>query len=69
MQLRGGEITGLAGISGNGQAALAALIAGTLEAVRAKLSSMAKSRPANGRRARRWSTVLAGFPKTAMRPA
>ncbi|MEP3438265.1 MAG: ABC transporter ATP-binding protein [Hoeflea sp.] len=30
MQLRGGEITGLAGISGNGQAALAALIAGTL---------------------------------------
>lgn len=32
MQLRGGEITGLAGISGNGQAALAALIAGTLEA-------------------------------------
>lgn len=33
MQLRGGEITGLAGISGNGQAALAALISGTLEAV------------------------------------
>ncbi|MCY0148435.1 ABC transporter ATP-binding protein [Hoeflea sp. G2-23] len=32
MQLRGGEITGLAGISGNGQAALAALISGTLEA-------------------------------------
>ena len=32
MQLRGGEITGLAGISGNGQAALAALIAGTLDA-------------------------------------
>ena len=32
MQLRGGEITGLAGISGNGQAALAALIAGTLQA-------------------------------------
>jgi ABC-type uncharacterized transport system ATPase subunit len=31
MQLRGGEITGLAGISGNGQAALAALIAGTLD--------------------------------------
>lgn len=31
MQLLGGEITGLAGISGNGQAALAALIAGTLE--------------------------------------
>ncbi|KGF68997.1 sugar ABC transporter ATP-binding protein [Hoeflea sp. BAL378] len=30
--LRGGEITGLAGISGNGQAALAALIAGTVEA-------------------------------------
>jgi len=33
MQLRGGEITGLAGISGNGQAALAALISGTLEAM------------------------------------
>lgn len=32
MQLRAGEIIGLAGISGNGQAALAALIAGTLEA-------------------------------------
>jgi len=32
LQLRAGEITGLAGISGNGQAALAALIAGTLEA-------------------------------------
>jgi simple sugar transport system ATP-binding protein len=32
MQLRGGEITGLAGISGNGQAALAALMAGTLDA-------------------------------------
>ncbi|PWW02084.1 nucleoside ABC transporter ATP-binding protein [Hoeflea marina] len=31
LQLRGGEITGLAGISGNGQAALAALIAGTLQ--------------------------------------
>lgn len=31
LQLRAGEITGLAGISGNGQAALAALIAGTLE--------------------------------------
>jgi ABC-type uncharacterized transport system ATPase subunit len=34
---------GSPGISGNGQAALAALIAGTLEAVRAKLSSMAKA--------------------------
>jgi simple sugar transport system ATP-binding protein len=33
MQLRSGEITGLAGISGNGQAALAALISGTLEAM------------------------------------
>jgi ABC-type uncharacterized transport system ATPase subunit len=33
MQLRGGEITGLAGISGNGQAALAALISGTLESM------------------------------------
>ena len=32
LTLRSGEITGLAGISGNGQAALAALIAGTLEA-------------------------------------
>ena len=29
LELRGGEITGLAGVSGNGQAALAALIAGT----------------------------------------
>ncbi len=29
LALRGGEITGLAGVSGNGQAALAALIAGT----------------------------------------
>jgi len=29
LSLRGGEITGLAGVSGNGQAALAALIAGT----------------------------------------
>nr|WP_245408419.1 ABC transporter ATP-binding protein [Zhengella mangrovi] len=29
LDLRGGEITGLAGVSGNGQAALAALIAGT----------------------------------------
>ncbi|OCW59442.1 ABC transporter ATP-binding protein [Hoeflea olei] len=32
LSLRGGEITGLAGISGNGQAALAALISGTLDA-------------------------------------
>lgn len=31
LELRAGEITGLAGISGNGQAALAAAIAGTLE--------------------------------------
>lgn len=30
LDLRGGEITGLAGVSGNGQATLAALIAGTL---------------------------------------
>lgn len=30
LQLKAGEITGLAGVSGNGQAALAALIAGTL---------------------------------------
>jgi ABC-type uncharacterized transport system ATPase subunit len=37
MQLRGGEITGLAGISGNGQAALAALISGTLEAVEGEI--------------------------------
>ena len=32
MELRAGEITGLAGISGNGQAALAALLSGTLDA-------------------------------------
>jgi simple sugar transport system ATP-binding protein len=31
LTLRGGEITGLAGVSGNGQAALAALIAGTMQ--------------------------------------
>jgi ABC-type uncharacterized transport system ATPase subunit len=31
LELRGGEITGLAGVSGNGQATLAALIAGTLQ--------------------------------------
>jgi general nucleoside transport system ATP-binding protein len=31
LALRGGEITGLAGVSGNGQAALAALIAGTMQ--------------------------------------
>src|SRR5690606_21598825 len=30
LQLRGGEIVGLAGVSGNGQAVLASLIAGTL---------------------------------------
>ncbi|QDL92411.1 ABC transporter ATP-binding protein [Paroceanicella profunda] len=33
LELRGGEITGLAGVSGNGQAALAALIAGSLRPV------------------------------------
>jgi hypothetical protein len=42
MQLRGGEITGLAGVSGNGQAALAALIAGTLKPQRRHPSSAAK---------------------------
>ncbi|WP_299870108.1 ABC transporter ATP-binding protein [uncultured Hoeflea sp.] len=48
MQLRGGEITGLAGISGNGQAALAALIAGTLEARDGDIV-------VHGQKASRWS--------------
>ncbi|WP_420407318.1 ABC transporter ATP-binding protein [Hoeflea sp.] len=48
MQLRGGEITGLAGISGNGQAALAALMAGTLELREGEVV-------VHGRTARKWS--------------
>jgi ABC-type uncharacterized transport system ATPase subunit len=50
MQLRGGEITGLAGVSGNGQAALAALIAGTLKSGGRDCRPW-RNRPANGRRA------------------
>ncbi len=48
LQLRAGEITGLAGVSGNGQAALAALIAGTL-------SPNAGSIRINGAAVRNWS--------------
>ena len=48
MQLRGGEITGLAGISGNGQAALAALISGTLEPVEGEII-------VHGEKVERWS--------------
>ncbi|MBC7284123.1 ABC transporter ATP-binding protein [Hoeflea sp.] len=52
MQLRGGEITGLAGISGNGQAALAALIAGTLDAREGDIL-------VHGETARHWSPRMA----------
>ena len=38
LELRGGEITGLAGVSGNGQATLAALIAGTLKPALGEMS-------------------------------
>ena len=54
LELRAGQITGLAGVSGNGQAALAALIAG-LEAPVAGSMALAGGAP------RRWS------PRAAMR--
>jgi ABC-type uncharacterized transport system ATPase subunit len=57
-----GEITGLAGISGNGQAALAALIAGTLAAVDRRNSyPWRKSRGWSP--ARRWRTGLGRIPE------
>lgn len=52
LQLRAGEITGLAGVSGNGQAALAALIAGTL-------SPSAGSVSINGTSIGNWSPRVA----------
>jgi ABC-type uncharacterized transport system ATPase subunit len=52
MDLRSGEITGLAGVSGNGQAALAALIAGTLQPETGTLRI-------RGETIRRWSATEA----------
>lgn len=52
LQLKAGEITGLAGVSGNGQAALAALIAGTL-------SPSAGSVSINGAGISNWSPRVA----------
>jgi len=53
LTLSGGEITGLAGVSGNGQAALAALIAGT-------------ERPASGRMLLGGSAVTEWNPRVAL---
>ncbi|VAW14218.1 ABC transporter, ATP-binding protein (cluster 11, riboflavin/purine nucleoside/unknown) / ABC transporter, ATP-binding protein (cluster 11, riboflavin/purine nucleoside/unknown) [hydrothermal vent metagenome] len=53
LELKAGEIVGLAGVSGNGQAALAALIAGTLAPQSGTLAI-------NGKKISRWS------PRTAL---
>ena len=65
LSLRGGEITGLAGVSGNGQAALAALIAGTENANRPARSSSAARPSGTGRRVRRCRRASPASRKTA----
>ncbi|MBL4645980.1 MAG: ABC transporter ATP-binding protein [Rhizobiales bacterium] len=52
LQLRGGEITGLAGVSGNGQAALASLISGTINLKSGEVL-------VRGSKAKRWSANIA----------
>ena len=70
LALRGGRITGLAGVSGNGQAALAGLIAGVIAPARAEMLTVSASRSGRaGRRARRSAAASRASPRTATAPA
>ena len=68
--LRAGEITGLAGVSGNGQAALAALIAGLARPASGRMErARASGRRRLVARARRWRPASGASPRTATTPA
>jgi general nucleoside transport system ATP-binding protein len=68
LTLHAGQITGLAGVSGNGQAALADLIGG-LARPASGLIEIAAQRPPPGRRARRSRPAWAASPRTGTAPA
>ena len=70
LALRAGEIIGLAGVSGNGQAALADLVAGRLRAgSRERCASWARTVGALVAARRRSRPASAAFPRTGTRPA
>ena len=63
---RGGRITGLAGVSGNGQAALAGLVAGTLAPAAGEMRARSARRPGPaGRRAPPSPAASRASPRTA----
>ncbi len=64
LALRAGEITGIAGVSGNGQSAIAGLIAGTLAPALRHAARHGSNHRQAGRRARRSPTASAASPRT-----